>query len=174
MTPDLLLLAMLSVAVIFDIRYRRIPNALVMSGLAGSLLLHLFLPGAGGWQTWLLGVLTGFGVLLPFYLARGMGAGDVKLMAGVGAFVGPLVVLKIALATFLIGGVWSLVIVVYRGKARETLNNVFMLVSPVLYRSSPGSGKEVPRRSVGRLPYGVAIGLGTVAVLLYSAGRFIG
>ncbi|WP_201320231.1 prepilin peptidase, partial [Burkholderia sp. E168m30] len=63
-----------------DIATRRIPNRLVLLGLAGALVAQCLLQGVpAGVLGWLAGAATGFGLLLPFYLLRGMAAGDVKL-----------------------------------------------------------------------------------------------
>lgn len=167
MYSELFVTGMVGIAAITDIASRRIPNVLVACGLTIALILHLFAPISGSWQTWLFGALTSFLVFMPFYLLRGMGAGDVKLMVAVGSFVGPLLALKIALATFIIGGMWSLLVIVSKGKARHTLANLRLLMLPLLMRLN---GVSVPIESlsyqtVGRLPYGVAIALGTLVIL---------
>src|ERR1700751_1600311 len=84
------LLMLLAVAVGSDLHSRRIPNWLVLTGLTLALAVRLGgARAAQGYSAWGLGLLTGGGLFLPLYLLRGMGAGDVKLMAMVGAFVGP-------------------------------------------------------------------------------------
>ena len=72
-----------------DIVSRRIPNPIILAGLVAALLVQGWLHGPlAGSVTWLAGALTGFALLLPFYLLRGMAAGDVKLLMMVGAWVG--------------------------------------------------------------------------------------
>jgi prepilin peptidase CpaA len=161
---------MVTLAAIFDLMSRRIPNALVAAGLVAALFLHVFLPAGGGWKVWMLGMLTGFGVFLPFYVLRGMAAGDVKLMAAVGSFVGPHLAFKIALATFVIGGAWSLFVIVYKGKIRDTWINLRALMAPVLMRIAgmPAQSTGMQKESVGRLPYAVAIALGTLTILFFG------
>lgn len=170
MRIEYFLFAMVIAAAVSDIASRRIPNALVLPGLVVALMLQMFVPDAGGWKTFILGGMTGLGLFLPFYLLRGMGAGDVKLMATVGAFVGPLLALKIALLTFLLGGVWALAVIVVRGNFGFAMNNLFLIVSPILNRIGllpPGAG-SMRMRSIGHLPYGVAIALGTIGVMLFQ------
>ncbi|MNT85838.1 hypothetical protein D3C72_2260540 [compost metagenome] len=97
-------------------------------------------------------------------MMRGMAAGDVKLMAAVGAWLGAGMALKIALATFVIGGAWAMVLIVTSGQSRATLLRVgHMLLAAVL----PGSLPVQPdaEASAGTMPYGVAIAAGTVAML---------
>lgn len=158
------LILMVVIAAVTDIGSRRIPNMLVVSGLIIALIMQVFLPVAGSWHSWLYGTLTGLFLFLPFYVLRGMGAGDVKLMAATGAFVGPLMALKIGLATFIIGGIWSLIVIVSKGKLRETWSNVLAMLLPALTRAG-GVPAELPGPSVGRIPYGVVIALGTLTML---------
>lgn len=166
-----LLLALLGIAVCTDLASRRIPNTLVAGGLAAALMLQLFTPTGAGLMAWLLGAFAGLCALLPFYLARGMAAGDVKLMAMVGGFVGPLVVLQIALATFLIGGFWSLIVVLRSGRLRETLHNIAWISAPALNRFGLHlAERQAAHKRSTRLPYAVAIAAGTLATFLMETG----
>ncbi|EKS9793881.1 MULTISPECIES: A24 family peptidase [Burkholderia] len=153
-----------------DLAARRIPNPLVVLGLAGALvaqcLLHGVLAGALGW---LAGAATGFALLLPFYLLRGMAAGDVKLMLAIGAWVGAQMTVYIVLATFVAGGVGALAVVLLRGRMRQMWTNVRALLA----RHARGTRAEAADgpaaiTSVGSLPYGVAIAAGTLGMLFAS------
>src|SRR5512136_548273 len=87
-----ILLIVLAIAAITDVRTRRIPNWLTYPTMGAGLSYHVY---ANGWQGFLFGLeglLLGFALLLVFYLLGGMGAGDVKLMAGVGSILGPKIV----------------------------------------------------------------------------------
>src|SRR5437867_3546861 len=110
------LATLLALAVVSDLRSRRIPNELVLTGLLLALGQHAAMLLAGqaplaGEHAWspLAGALAGGAALLPLYLLRASGAGDVKLMATVGAFVGAAAALTAALYTLLAGGVLELV-----------------------------------------------------------------
>ncbi|RJF92631.1 A24 family peptidase [Noviherbaspirillum saxi] len=170
MIDELLLVGLVGVAAISDLASRRIPNLLIVIGLLAALGAQTLLPDGSGWTTWLLGALTGFILFLPVYALRGMGAGDVKLMAAVGAFVGASVAVKIALATFLIGGVWALAVILFKGKCREAWINIRTLLEPVLMRAArmPSETTGMPMASVGRLPYGAAIALGTLTIMFWG------
>jgi len=153
-----------------DIATRRIPNRLVALGLAGALvaqcLLHGVLAGALGW---LAGAATGFCLLLPFYLLRGMAAGDVKLMLAIGAWVGAHMTFYIVLATFVAGGIGAIVFTLLRGRMRQMWANVRALIA----RRSQGTRADAADgpaefASVGTLPYGVAIAAGTLGMLFAS------
>ena len=189
MTPQTIAISVLSVLAVLlltaawsDYKHHRISNSVVFSGvvlgiLLNSLLAHglgfanQYVPGAGGFVFALTGLGLGLACLLPFYLLRAMGAGDVKLMAMVGAFLGPADLLGAVLFTFLAGGAMALVVVA-RGQAWGLLgqNMRGMLLGGLLNASA---GKvptlEAPVQSVGKLPYGVAIAVGTLAWILWIA-----
>ena len=97
------LLAILVLAAVSDWRSRRIPNGLILFGLAVA----FFSAASGGGTerlvTALAGAGTGFLLLLPGFLLRFTGAGDVKLLAMLGAFLGPPVVLQVFMLTVLLG-----------------------------------------------------------------------
>ncbi|SIT45921.1 Flp pilus assembly protein, protease CpaA [Paraburkholderia piptadeniae] len=164
----LCLLALVTTASWTDLRARRIPNWLVLAAAVLALLVQCYLHGAGtGFSQWLLGMLTGGALFLPLYVARAMGAGDVKLMAAIGAFVGPWAGFGIVLLTFSIGGIWALILIVARGKTRRAFANIRGML-PVRGRKPQKTdpGAELPRReSVGSLPFAVAIALGTVGAM---------
>ena len=109
-TAAICLLAFVGLAAVMDVRTRRIPNTLTVSAALAALLLNLWCGCASGAMTWGAGLLTGLAAFLPFYLAGGFGAGDLKAMAAVGAFVGPKGALLAALATLGLGGIGALLV----------------------------------------------------------------
>lgn len=153
-----------------DIASRRIPNRLVAIGLAGALVAQCVLHGvAAGVLGWLAGAATGFGLLLPFYLLRGMAAGDVKLMLAIGAWVGAEMTVYIVLATFVAGGIAAIGFVLMRGRMRELLTNVRALIVRGARRSRAEAADGTAEiASLGTLPYGVAIAAGTLGMLFAS------
>lgn len=157
-----LLVTLVAVAAWFDIKARRIPNWLVLAGLASSLGTHIFL-GNGGFSAWALGLLAGFGLFLPLYLVRAMGAGDVKLMGMVGAFLGPASAIGVVLTTLVAGGVLAIAVALWSGALRHTLANVRSLMIQTMFKTLHGGGVQIeaPPVSAGNLPYGVAIAAGT-------------
>jgi prepilin peptidase CpaA len=164
----LALLALVLAASIRDLATRRIPNSLLLTGLLAALLLHIFsaepLARLGASAA---GFALGLIMFLPFYCLRGMAAGDVKLMATVGAFTGPAIAFQIALATCVAGGVMCVVIVIAQGHTRAALTNMLTLLRPAVMRllGVPLVNEPLTRASVGNIPYGVAIAIGTLAVL---------
>lgn len=184
----ILLGCLLIVALRYDIRFRRIPNWLVLAGLAGGLLSSLFalqwmatapapsLVVFRGWDNgWdnlgiaLLGAMSGLAVMLPLYMRRALGAGDVKLMMAIGAFLSPMQVMGAALLTFVAGGVLSMLVAIGSGSLVRVVNNLRLMVTvSIIGRSTGVSLRDVA--TTGRLPYAIAIATGSL-LQLYLAGR---
>jgi prepilin peptidase CpaA len=167
---DALLLLMVSIAAVNDLATRRIPNRLLLAGLAGALLLHGLSaePGAA-----LLsacgGMLLGLAIFLPFYLVRGMAAGDVKMMAVVGFFTGPTGAFQIAIFTWCAGGVMALLFILLRSRVRLAFANIGRLLSGFIVPGTKLADMTLPQ-SAGSMPYGVAIAAGTIVVLVTHYG----
>jgi prepilin peptidase CpaA len=178
--PLLALAALLALATWHDIRARRIPNAIVLAGTLTGLLLHSFwdagpaiadvaLAGKGPWFS-LLGFALGLLLLMPFYFLRTMGAGDVKLAAMTGAFLGPAGVVGATMLTLLCGGVLALVVAGWHGKLHGVLCNVRDMLLAKLHRvpfSAQAHGAPAPA-ATGRLAYAIAITCGTAAHLMLA------
>jgi prepilin peptidase CpaA len=119
----------------------------------------------------LAGLVLGLCLLLPMYAMRALGAGDVKLMAMIGAFVGPGAVVAITLMTLLAGGVLALVVAGFNGRLKPMLVNTWHLLKYSMLRSLAGEvpKMEAPATPSGRLPYAVAIAAGAAPYLIYGA-----
>lgn len=177
------LMILLALAVIVDIRTRTIPNLLVATGLAVGFLLQLLVPigdgpftdgGAIGILSAAAGVTVGFAGLFPLYALRAMGAGDVKLMMTVGAFLGPMQTVGVLVLTFAAGGVLALGMALWQRSMAQLVTNLrFMLThSAVKAATSQGMKFEPLQHTAGRMPYAVAIAAGTVLqlILVRSSG----
>ncbi|AXF02462.1 prepilin peptidase [Paraburkholderia hospita] len=165
-------LALVVIAAIYDIHARRIPNWLVAIGLGTGLVVQCALHGAiDGMQLWGGGLLVGGAVLLPGYLLRMMGAGDVKLMAAVGCFCGASGAFEAALMVCMVGGVWALVEMLRHRQMRAGLHNMAAIVVEVSMTSGGApheQGTRTRRPTTGTLPYGVAIAIGTMLSLFVN------
>lgn len=165
---DFILIALLLAAAATDLAWRRIHNRLLAAGLACAALLHLC-SGAplALLDTGLAGFATGLLLFLPLYCLRGMAAGDVKLMATVGAFTGPAMALQIALAAFCAGGLMALALIAASGRLRDTGANLVALLRPLFLRLGgiPAVAEPMPTPSVGNMPYAVAIAAGAFFTL---------
>lgn len=162
----MLLVTLVIGAAAYDIPYRRIPNWLTAAGVVAGLAMNAFLyPVWPGLRLSLIGLAVGFGVYFLLYSLRAMGAGDVKLMAAVGAMTGWQNWLGIFLVTALIGGLASLTLMLLRGRVKKTLWNVgFVLTELKSGRAAYFANEELDVRSaksVG-LPHGAVIAAGTL------------
>ena len=110
-----------------DLRTRRIPNVLTGSSLVFGLVLHGLLGGPRGLAMAALAGLTAGILLLVMYLAGGMGAGDVKLMAAVGSLAGFSSLRLILTGTFLSGAVFGIALALYHRRLRHTVGNALLL-----------------------------------------------
>jgi prepilin peptidase CpaA len=167
---DLFLLAAVMAAAVHDLAVRKIPNRLIWCGLLCASVLHLASPAPFTLVSMgLAGFAVGLLLFLPLYWVRGMAAGDVKLMAMVGAFTGPMLALEIGLATFCIGGLMALAIVIAKGRLAQTFINLRALLRPLLMRlvGMPYVKEEMPGGSVGNMPYGLAIASATYLLLWF-------
>lgn len=163
--------AILSVAVVTDLWARKIPNLLTLPAMLAGLAWHGLTRGLDGLAFAAAGLALGLAVMLVPYLMRVMGGGDVKLMATVGAWLGANGVFTAFLFTGLAGGIYALFMLLRHGLLRRVLDdlrNAFLVLlatrrmeyAPITTRST---------RPVPRLCYGLAIALGTVVSLAWTA-----
>jgi prepilin peptidase CpaA len=140
-----------------DFRSRRIPNWLTVPALAIGIALNVFVSGWIGLKTSLIGAVLGLVLLLPFVLLRSLGAGDWKLAGALGAFVGRELLVDLLLASVFVAGVMALVLVIYRGRVRQTARNIgHILISLVTFRM-PGPAVSLDNPDALKVPYGVAL-----------------
>ncbi len=150
----------LALAAWSDWKSWRVPNVLLGVSAAIALALAVFSPLGVGVADCLLGGLTGLAIFLPPYLMRGMAAGDVKLLGVVGMYTGPWMVLEIALVTALVGGIWAMVLLVLRRRARALQRQ-----QPELKADELPQGASVIQRYQA-IPYGVVMAIGALLVMV--------
>lgn len=161
------LAAMLLAAMWHDTATRRIPNTLVLWGSLTAIGLSLSPHGIGLGSS-LAGGLVGFLGFLVFYLLRAVGAGDVKLAAATGLFVGHPDMLWVNLLILLAGGLLSIAWALSSGQLGQTLNNLSTGFTQLWLKRQHGSSAESMAFPVGatRMPYALAIGAGTALHVL--------
>jgi len=151
------LAAALATAVVIDVRTRRIPNWLTGALAAGGFGMAF----GGGLVTpaqAALGLLTGLMLMMPGHIIGATGAGDVKLMAAVGAVAGPGMTLRAFLFTAVVGGLFAVAVALRRGRLTETVYGTTQLVtSPVSSRPAITATDRA-----NRFAYGPAIAIGTL------------
>ena len=152
------LVALLALAAIWDLRVRRIPNLLTGTGCLAALVFRAP-AGLDAMAAGALGLVLAFAFGALVFAVGGMGGGDVKLLAMVGAFLGPLALGYALLATALVGSVMAIMAALRYGLLLDTLNRTLGLI-----RSGVGAGNK-SRRTIATpgaltIPYGVAIAIG--------------
>lgn len=164
-----LLLLVVIPAALFDSRQRRVPNWLALAGLLLGIGLNTFLYENAGLWTSLKGLGLACLIYFPLYLLRGMGAGDVKLMAAIGAIAGPSNWLGILVLTWLFGGVAAVVLVAAKGRIRETFENIGTILLSARHLQAPYKASpdlDVRSNRGLRLPHAVIIAFATFGFLL--------
>lgn len=170
------LVPILLTASIYDLRYYRIPNWLTLPGWVLGPLLHVFFAGSDGMLSASDGVLSavaglgiGLALGLPFWLCGWMGAGDIKLIALIGGFVGYPFIFPVLLAIALSGAVLALFALIWRGHFIRMLSRfsttlgLTLSTRQIVYIAPEAAEREV------RLPYAIAIAVGTITGLLLSS-----
>jgi prepilin peptidase CpaA len=177
LATQVLLIILVLIAGYYDIRFRRIPNWLVLSGLVLGLALNSFLFEWAGLRASLLGIGLAFIVYFSMYLLRGMGAGDVKLMMAIGSLVGPGPWFFILISTGILGGIVAVILLLSRGRLRHTFWNVGFLLDRLMHFEAPyATNPELDVRSGKgvRLPHGAVIAAGVIvflaAIKIYPPG----
>jgi prepilin peptidase CpaA len=160
------LIVLVSSAAWTDLRTRRIPNWITVTGAGTGLVLHIFYGGVSGAVQSLAGAALGLAIFSGLYAAGGMGAGDVKLFGAVGAFAGPQSLVLVFVFTGLLGGIAGVALALYRGRLRQTLERtreVFVNMGSMRWQQLQRSS-EAPNSL--RLPYGAVIAGGTLLSLI--------
>ena len=161
-----LLLVILAAATWTDLNYHRIPNVLSLGGIILGVTLHGWASGFPGIITGLGGTAVGMAIFLPFYLAHGMGAGDVKLMGAAGAFLGPQNALLATGLSLAAGGAMAIIILLVRGGLLSLLKRYWATIKCFIFtlkivHPPPAAGDVAAMK----FPYAAAIGIRTIATL---------
>lgn len=150
-------------ACFWDLQVRRIPNVLTLGAALAALAFHAIVAGVAGLGMSAAGWVVGLLLFLPLFALRGTGGGDVKLLAAFGAWVGPGLVVWVALWSAVAGGILALALSARTGYTKQAFTNVWGLLS--FWRVmglQPHPGMTLESSAGPRLPYAVpmAAGLG--------------
>jgi len=162
-------IATAAVAVAWDLTTRRIPNVLTFGAAAVAVVVHLYLDGWVGAGTSVGGWLAGAALFFPFFALRGMGAGDVKLLAALGAWLGPAGAVWVALFASIAGGVMALAVSACTGYLKQAFTNLWCLLMD--WRTA--GPRPVPELTLSsnrgpRLAYAVPVLAGLVFALWWQ------
>ncbi|NMD70117.1 prepilin peptidase [Bacillus sp. DNRA2] len=159
MLLNTILILILIVSLVTDLKSRRILNIITFPTMAIGLTYHSIAAGWSGFTFSGLGLLLGFGLLLIPYLLDGMGAGDVKLLAAIGALKGAAFVFGAFLFTAITGGLIALIILFAKKDLLNTLKRIIIFTK---IKTLSGLDRSEYHHA---FPYGVAIVIGTAAQL---------
>lgn len=165
------LFVLLVIASVSDYRTYKIPNWLTGGGIIFALIYNSAVPFSRDYGfLWALGGLAiGFVVMLPCYALRIMGAGDVKLMAMTGAFLGVTDTLQAVIYSLIVGGIAALAFAVFNKALVRMLANIKNITQMMMLSAIGGFRPDVQiqaGKSVGKLPYGICISIGTIAYVI--------
>ena len=160
--PNLFVIILVVIAAIIDVRTRKIPNYLTLSGWGIGLMYHVITGGLDGLIFSSAGLILGFGLLFLFYLVGGAGAADVKLMAAIGAFLGWEGVLRAFVFSGIIGFLFAVAVMVRSGVLMKILKNIWETIKAIVLARSIS---YVPIELNVKMCYGPPIALGTILSL---------
>jgi prepilin peptidase CpaA len=152
----------MSAAAVVDAATRRIPNAVCAATAASGVIFAATGVSRISLASSLLGLTIGFVLMLPGYIFRSTGAGDVKLFAAAGALLGSAKILSAFLFVGIAGGVLALAVAWHRGRLVRTMKQTAWLCG---HPSDAKAAIESPREH-NRFPYGPAIAVGCVMAAL--------
>jgi prepilin peptidase CpaA len=160
----------LVVAAVIDGYKLKVPNWITFPMIAGGWLASGLMFGWAGLGWSLVGTAVGLGLLLPAYAIGGMGAGDVKLLAGVGAWVGAGLTFRAFVVSAMVGGLIALVMVVYRRRWGHHKNQFLMILSEILILRDPEQLSKIAadrKSTMMLLPYGIPIAIGSIGYFAF-------
>lgn len=172
---DIILFILISISAYFDITQKRIPNFITFPVILWGLLTYTVFDGFAGLRFSGLGFLFGLGVFLIPFILGGMGGGDVKLMAAIGALKGWRFTLYTTIYSGLAGGVIVIIILIKEKKLLITLKRVLAIIlKPLFFILTFVFNNNLLKKvndwlletqgdwEKTYIPYGVAIGIGVV------------
>ncbi len=163
--------AILILAAWIDGRELKVPNWITFPMILAGLVYSTCVGGLGGLGAGMLGMCCGLLTLMPLYAVGGMGAGDVKLMAGIGAWLGWEITLAAFAVSVVVGAVMAVIMVLWDKSMKHHYENFLLILSEWMviknpYELSKIAAERKPRMML--LPYGIPICIGTIGYFVYS------
>jgi prepilin peptidase CpaA len=155
------LVALMAGAAWCDVRTRRIPNVLTLSGMAAAVGLR-FLAGPGAGIDGVTGAVLAFVLCLPFFVLGVLGGGDAKLLMVVGAFTGPKDLLMAMLVIASLGGILGAIDATRKGILLPVLHNCGDILKHWATLGHRGANRTLTSAGALAMPYGVAIAAGSL------------
>lgn len=153
---------------VFDLWRRKIPNLISLPVCIAAIAVHSYMAGIEGMKFSMFGLLAGFSLFLLPFLLSGMGAGDVKGFAALGALIGPSAIFQTFLYTAIIGGMFSLGYMVVVYNIREKARAGVMALGAFAATRDPRCLAPTPQKTKHKIPYAPAMLLGYLAYLAWG------
>lgn len=158
-------------AAVIDGIQLRVPNWLTYHFALAGVALAWWLGGSAALLWSLRGLAVGLGLLLPLYAIGGMGAGDVKLLAGVGAWIGAAMTVRAFAVSAIVGGLIALAMMLRSGDLGGYLYRAVAIAREIVEVRNPArlaalAAERKPRMTL--LPYGIPLAIGTIGTLAWS------
>lgn len=163
--------AILILAAWIDGRELRVPNWITFPMVLSGLIYSTATGGLEGLGAGLLGMCVGLLTLMPLYSVGGMGAGDVKLMAGIGAWLGWEVTFFAFCVSTVVGAIMAVLMVIWRKSMRHHYENFLLILSEWMVIRNPVELSKIAAERKPRmllLPYGIPICIGTIGYFMYT------
>ena len=173
--PVKLVSATLILAYVIDARVLKVPNWITFPLAFTGIAFHCFTSGWAGLGFAMMGLAAGLATLLPLYAVGGMGAGDVKLMAGAGAWVGMGLITSSFIANALVGGLMAVVMVALSGRTMHHLRMAGVIIRDIVTLKNP---RVMFDRATERkptmllLPYGIPVCIGAITTFIHYGVLF--
>ncbi|MFN8575684.1 MAG: prepilin peptidase [Candidatus Sericytochromatia bacterium] len=159
-----ILIIIISIALYTDATKYKIYNWLTFPSLFLGFIASFF-NGVGFFNSFI-GFLIAFSISFAMYATKGIKAGDVKLMASIGAWLGNSLIITNLLYIFISGGILGILFALKNGTLIPTLNKIYRFFFALF--SSGMDAKEEVRETINKpMPYGLAIFVGTILTLIY-------
>lgn len=169
--PIKLVSVVLIIAAWIDGKELRVPNYITLPMILTGLIYQTVVGGFGGMGAGLLGMCVGLMCLLPLYAVGGMGAGDVKLMAGIGAWVGWQITAYSFAVSVVVGAFMAVVMVAVSGDWKKHYKQCLLILSEWSLIKNPYELSEIATERKARmylLPYGIPICIGTIGYFIHT------
>ena len=159
---SLILTGIVLTAAFIDLRSQKIPNTLTFPSMGIGVVGNVWLQGQEGLWFSLGGLILGLCILIGFYALGGMAAGDVKLMAAVGSFLGPIHIILVFLMTAILGGIYSVGMMIHEAGVRGTIDRIGVIFKTLLLTGKVKMAFASDGIHQKKLRYGLVIALGTL------------
>ena len=170
-----LVCVVLIVAAYIDGKQLRVPNWITFPMIISGLIFSTVMDGWWGLGSGTLGMFVGLACLLPLYSVGGMGAGDVKLLAGVGAWLGWKATFYGFAISTVVGAVMAVGMVLYKRDTKKHYANLLVILSEWTQIRNPKKLSEIAAERKPRmllLPYGIPICIGCIGYFTYQGMLF--